>query len=148
MKTRTLIKSGYRVFLLTAIAALAVLLGVFFTSLRLKLFAAQYPTAQLTSTSGLAYSLRACSGSSKNGIYLYGDRLYLTEDTILQVDKWYREHGWQDFMIKGNPVGLSASPGLNFGIFSINALHRVYYNADDSLTKINSDVQIFFCPQD
>lgn len=104
----------------------------------------QYPTAALVTNSNLA-SLPL--GNCKQGIYLFKDQTYFTHDDIVTVEQWYRQQGWQDFIIKGHSLGLYKNTEQNLATINIGAMHRVFYSASNNLTKIHADMQVFICPE-
>lgn len=104
----------------------------------------QYPTASLVTNSNLS-SLPL--GNCKQGIYLYKDQTYFTHDDIAKVEQWYRQQGWQDFIIKGHSIGLYINTQQNLATIDIGAMHRVFYSTSDKLTEIHSDMQVFICPE-
>jgi hypothetical protein len=103
----------------------------------------QYPTAKLATDSTLSSSPL---GNCDQGIYFYQSRTYSTVDSISEVDKWYRQHGWQDFIIKGSAFGLYTSTNPIMTPIHIETMQNVDFSTKSELTIIDLDLQILVCP--
>jgi hypothetical protein len=84
-----------------------------------------------------------CGDVSKFGFSIHKEGSYYSSDELESVKRWYKQFGWDDFIIKGHDLGIFNQSEQAIGELQITIWKRAQYLP--GTLEILTDSDISFC---